>query len=66
MLERDADRKADRKFPAASALGARFQEPHDPQQGARLVRAFLKIADPKMRLAVIDMVERMGSQPAEC
>lgn len=66
MLERDAGRKADRKFPTASTLGARFPVPHDPQQGARLVRAFLRIADPRTRLAIVDMVEKMGSASADC
>ena len=34
---------------------------HDPKQGARLVRAFLGISDPRIRLAIVQMVERLGS-----
>ena len=31
----------------------------DPQEGARLIRAFLKIEDPKVRDAIIGFVERL-------
>ena len=34
--------------------------------GARLVRAFLRITDPRVRLAIIRMVEKMESAPADC
>jgi hypothetical protein len=37
----------------------------DPLEGARLVRAFLRIADPEIRLAIVNMVEKMGSAPEE-
>jgi hypothetical protein len=41
MLERDGGRKASRKFAASSALEMSFSQTNDPQQGARLVRAYL-------------------------
>lgn len=65
MLEQDAGRKAHRKSAAPSALGMGSQT-HDPQLGARLVRAFLRIADPRVRLAIVDMVEKMEAAPADC
>jgi hypothetical protein len=66
MLEQDASRKADRRFAAPSAIEAGCLEANDPLQGARLVRAFLRIADPRVRLAIVDMVEKMQSAPANC
>ena len=66
MLEQDAGRKPNREFAASSALEMRRSQTNDPQQGARLVRAFLRIADPRVRLAIVQMVERMGYAPADC
>ena len=66
MLEQDAGRKADRRFAAPSAIEAGCLEVNDPQQGARLVRAFLRIADPRVRLAIVEMVEKMQSAAANC
>jgi hypothetical protein len=66
MLEQDAGRKADREFAAPSALETGLLQMNDPQLGARLVRAFLRIADPRVRLAIVDMVEKMESAPADC
>ena len=60
MLEQDAGRKASRKFAASSALEMRRSHTNDPQQGARLVRAFLRITDPRVRLAIVQMVEKVG------
>ena len=65
MLEQDAGRKAHPKFAAPSALETGLSQ-NDPQLGARLVRAFLRIADPRVRLAIVDMVEKMESAPADC
>jgi hypothetical protein len=66
MLEEDSERKAHRKFAASSALKMSLSQTHDPHEGARLVRAFLRIADPKVRSAIVDMVEKMGSASADC
>jgi hypothetical protein len=65
MLEQDAGRTAHRKFAVSSAIETGLSQINDPQQGARLVRAFLRITDPTLRLAIIQMVEKVGSAPAE-
>jgi len=65
-LEQDAGQKAHRKFSAPAALGMDLPRANDPQQGARLVRAFLRITDPRVRLAIVHMVEKMESAPADC
>ena len=66
MWEQDAGGKASRKFATSSALEMGRLHTDDPQQGARLVRAFLRIADPRVRLAIVQMVEKMGYAPADC
>jgi hypothetical protein len=66
MLEQDSERKAPRKFAAASGLEMSLSQTRDPQEGARLVRAFLRITDPAVRSAIVQMVEKMGSGPADC
>jgi hypothetical protein len=66
MLEQDAGRKAHRKLAGPSALERGLSRTHDPEQGARLVRAFLRIADPRVRGAIVQMVERMQFSPADC
>ena len=67
MLERDGGRKASRKFAASSALEMRRSQTNDPQQGARLIRAFLQITDPRVRLAIVQMVEKVGfAAAADC
>ena len=66
MLEEDSERQAHRKFAVSSALEISLTQTHDPQEGARLVRAFLRIADPGVRSAIIQMVEKMGSAGADC
>ena len=45
MWEQDAGGKASRKFATSSALEMGRLHTDDPQQGARLVRAFLRITD---------------------
>ena len=64
MLADDAGRKAHRKFDPSSAIETSLAQSNDPQQGARLVRAFLRIADPRLRLAIVQMVEKAGSAAA--
>jgi hypothetical protein len=59
MLQQDSEPKAHRKFVASPGLEGSL--PHDPQEGARLVRAFLRITDPGVRSAIVHMVETMGS-----
>ena len=66
MLEQDAGRKARRTFAASSEIETGLSQTNDPQQGARLVRAFLRITDPTVRLAIIQMIEKMGYAPADC
>jgi hypothetical protein len=64
MLEQDAGRKAHRTFAASSAVETGFSQINDPKEGARLIRAFLRITDPTVRLAIIRMVEKV-SAPAD-
>jgi hypothetical protein len=64
MLEQVSRRKAQREFAAPPALDMNLSPSHDPQEGARLVRAFLRITDPGIRLAIVHMVEKMGRAPA--
>jgi hypothetical protein len=66
MLAEDAGRNAHRKFIAPSTIETSLAQINDPQQGARLVRAFLRIADPRLRLAIVQMVEKAGSAAADC
>ena len=66
MLEQDSEPKAHCKSAASSALEMSLSQTHDPQEGARLVRAFLRITDPGVRSAIVHMVEKMGSAPADC
>jgi hypothetical protein len=66
MLAEDAGRKAHRNFDPSSAIEADLPQINDPQQGARLVRAFLRITDPRLRLAIVQMVENVGSAAADC
>ena len=67
MWEQDAGRKASRKFATSSALEMSRSHTNDPQQGARLVRAFLRITDPRVRLAIVQMVEKVGfAAAADC
>jgi hypothetical protein len=66
MLEQDSEPKAHCGFAASSALEMSLSQTHDPQEGARLVRAFLRIADPGVRSAIVHMVEKMESAPADC
>ena len=66
MLKQDAGRKAHRTFVASSEIETGLSQINDPEQGARLVRAFLRITDPSLRLAIVQMVESIGAAPAEC
>ena len=62
MLQQDSDRKSDRKFTTSAALDTSIAQTNDPEEGARLVRAFLKVADPSVRLAIVHMIEQMASE----
>jgi hypothetical protein len=64
MSAEDVRGKAHREFDASSEIKAGLSRTNDPQQGARLVRAFLRIADPAVRLAIVHMVEKVGSARA--
>jgi hypothetical protein len=61
MLEQDAGREAHRTF----AVDTGISEIDDPKQGARLVRAFLRISDPTVRLEIVEMIENVGSALAD-
>jgi hypothetical protein len=61
MLEQVSGEKAHRKFVASPALEMGLAQSNDPQEGARLVRAFLRITDPVIRSAIVHMVEKLGS-----
>lgn len=65
MLEQDAGRKAHRTFAASSEIETGLSQIHDPKQGARLVRAFLRITDPMVRLEIVHMVEKVGTALAD-
>jgi hypothetical protein len=65
MAEKDAGRSAHRESAASSAIETGLSQINDPKQGARLVRAFLRITDPMLRLAIVQMVEKVGPAPAE-
>ena len=64
MLAQDLGRKAHRKFDASSTIEPGPSQLNDPKQGARLVRAFLRITDPMLRVAIVEMVEKAGSASA--
>jgi hypothetical protein len=64
MLEQDAGRKDRHEF-SSSKLETVVSQANDPQQGARLIRAFLRITDPNIRLAIVRVVEKIGSAPAD-
>jgi hypothetical protein len=67
MLEEDAGRSAHRKFATSCVIETGISQINDPKQGARLVRAFLRITDPGVRLAIVQMVEKAGSAAsADC
>ena len=65
MLEQVASRKAHRTSAAFSEIEAGLSQINDPRQGARLVRALLRITDPMLRLAIVQMIENVGSAPAD-
>jgi hypothetical protein len=64
MLEQDAGRKDRHEF-SSLRLETGVSQTNDPQQGARLIRAFLRITDPNIRLAIVRVVEKMGGAPAD-
>ncbi len=66
MLKQDAGRKAHREFDASFAIETGPSQINDPKQGARLIRAFLRISDPRVRLSIVQMVEKVGSASADC
>jgi hypothetical protein len=66
MLARDVSGKAHRKLAASSAIEVGLSQINDPKQGARLIRAFLRITAPRVRLAIAQMVEKVGSASADC
>ena len=55
---------AHRTFAASSEIETGLSQVNDPKQGARLVRAFLRITDPRVRLAIVQIVEeQLGLLP---
>jgi hypothetical protein len=65
MLEQNSEPKTDRNFAPPPTLEMGLSQTYDPQEGARLIRAFLRIADPGVRSVIVHMVERMAS-PKDC
>jgi hypothetical protein len=65
MLDQHTGRKAQLKF-AASSIQTSLPKIGDPKQGARLVRAFLRITDPRVRAAIVHMVEGIESARVDC
>ena len=66
MLQQDSVQKEHRGFAAPPAPKMSFAKSNDPIEDARLVRAFLRINDPKVRSAILHMVEHLASAAAEC
>jgi hypothetical protein len=66
MLARDVSRKAHRSLAASSGIETGLSQINDPKQGAQLIRAFLRITDPRVRLAIVQMVQKIGYAPADC
>jgi hypothetical protein len=66
MLQQDSVQKEHRRFAAPPAPKMSLAQSNDPIEGARLVRAFLRINDPKVRSAILHMVEHLASEAAEC
>jgi hypothetical protein len=66
MLEQHTGRKAQHEFAGSSASQTDPSKFNDPEQGARLIRAFLRITDPRVRLAIVDMIEGIGSARVDC
>ena len=67
MLEQDSGREAPCTFAGSSEIETNFSRINDPKDGARLIRAFLRITDPAICLAIIHMVAKVGSAaPADC
>jgi hypothetical protein len=64
MLEQDAGRKDRHEF-SSSMLETGVSQTNDPQRGARLIRAFSRITDPNIRLAIVRVVEKIGGAPAD-
>ena len=63
-MEQDAGRKDRHEF-SSLMLETGVSQTNDPQQGARLIRAFLRITDPDIRLAIVRVVEKIGGAPAD-
>jgi hypothetical protein len=61
MLERVWGEEAYRDYDGPAGIELSLAQNNDPQEGARLVRAFLRIADPETRAAILRMIETMGS-----
>ena len=61
----DSGPKGPRKVAPSSAAESALSEINDPNDGARLIRAFLRITDPEVRRALIHMVETIGSAPPD-
>jgi hypothetical protein len=64
MLERVVGEDARREFGASSVLEVGLVQ-SNPHEGARLIRAFLRISDPEMRSAIVHMIETIGSAPRD-
>jgi hypothetical protein len=59
MFEKETGLKARGKITRSPQISPDPVLMRDPHEGARLVRAFLKIADPRLRSAIVQMIENM-------
>jgi hypothetical protein len=66
MLEQDSGREAPCTFAASFEIETGLSRINDPEEGARLIRAFLRIIDPAIRMEIVEMVENIGSALADC
>jgi hypothetical protein len=63
MLERVRGEEAHRDYDWPAGIELSVARNNDPQEGARLVRAFLRITDPEMRAVIVHLVETLGPKP---
>ena len=66
MLGEDSEPESSSQICGLLRAGNEFSTNLRSPRGARLIRAFLRITDPGVRAAIVHMVEKMGSAPADC
>jgi hypothetical protein len=63
MCTQDEDSQRSVEFRTSSRTEARVSRTGDPKEGVKLIKAFVQIPDPSVRLAIIQMVERLSPAP---